>query len=158
MIEGLLIAVDPGPADCGVAIFRDGIYSSSSICTSDSMVAAWSYPTDVQCTYVIEMIGHYGKGMPVGAEVFHTCVWIGRFLQAWGPNRCHLVLRASIKARLCGTVAARDANVRQVIIDRLGGPAARKKGGILHGVKADAWQAIAVGLAWLEGELNEVKL
>src|SRR5699024_4515501 len=30
---------------------------------------------------VIEMIGHYGTGMPAGKTVFDTCVWIGRFQQ-----------------------------------------------------------------------------
>jgi hypothetical protein len=59
--------------------------------------------------------------------VFETCVWIGRFIEAWarfadvlshGPR---LVYRKDVKLRLCGTVKAKDPNVRQALLDLYGG-------------------------------------
>jgi len=62
----------------------------------------------------IEMIASYG--MPVGREVFDTCVWIGRFVQAWkGPHT--YVYRREVKLHLCGHTRAKDGNVRAALIN-----------------------------------------
>ncbi|MGM3268072.1 hypothetical protein ACS2UZ_27095, partial [Bacillus cereus group sp. BC255] len=69
----------------------------------------------------IEMIASYG--MPVGKEVFETCVWIGRF-----SERCNLVqnfmptliYRKDVKIHLCGTTKAKDPHIRQRLIDLIG--------------------------------------
>jgi hypothetical protein len=71
----------------------------------------------------VEMVAHYGSGMAVGADVFETVVWIGRFVEAWRvlDRRAFLVKRTAIKMHLCGRTSATDANVRQALIDRWGG-------------------------------------
>lgn len=97
----------------------------------------------------IEMIASYG--MPVGAEVFETCVWIGRFIEAWaGPYT--LVYRREVKMFLCGNNTAKDGNIRQALIDRYGGKkkAIGKKAspGPLYGISADVWSALAVAVTW----------
>lgn len=104
---------------------------------------------------VLEMIASYG--LPVGAEVFETCVWIGRFIQHWErlsttperPTHARL-LRKTIVTNICNNPRAKDANVRQALIDRYGGPAAIKKGGALYGIANDQWSALAVGCTWLD--------
>ena len=57
-----------------------------------------------------------------------------------------------MKLNLCGNPRAKDANIRQAIIDRFGGKAAaigtKKNPGPLYGVSGDVWAAIAVGLTW----------
>ena len=103
--------------------------------------------TDRYC--VIEMIASYG--MPVGAEVFDTCVWIGRFAQVWDGEYRHkaeLLYRREVKLHLCGQPRAKDANIRQSLIDRFGGKAAIKKGGSLYKVSGDVWSALAVAVTW----------
>src|SRR6476659_5030688 len=54
---------------------------------------------------VIELIGHYGTGMPAGQDVFDTCIWTGRFAEIieskYGIEPA-LIKRATIKAHLCG--------------------------------------------------------
>jgi len=97
----------------------------------------------------IEMIASYG--MPVGAEVFNTCVWIGRLIEAWcGPFT--LVYRRDVKMFLCGNNTAKDGNIRQALIDRYGGKDAAigKKAapGPLYGISNDVWAALAVGVTW----------
>lgn len=98
----------------------------------------------------IEMVASYG--MPVGASVFETCVWIGRFWQACDAlPRKALVYRIDEKLTLCRDSRAKDANIRQALIDRFapnvpnGGKGTKKDPGWFYGFSADVWQAYAVG-------------
>lgn len=104
----------------------------------------------------VEMVASYG--MAVGREVFETCVWIGRFVERWrihhGGLPHALVYRREVKAHLCHDSRAKDANIRQAILDlypRTGGgkiPQIGTKGqpGPLYGVSKDIWAAVGVGL------------
>lgn len=105
--------------------------------------------TDVR----IEMVASYG--MPVGAEVFETCVWIGRFRQAlvdWRGLESPSVYRTQVKNHLCHVSNARDSNVTQALIDRFAmGKPNRGKGtkadpGWFYGFAKDIWQAYAVAV------------
>jgi hypothetical protein len=82
--------------------------------------------------------------MPVGAEVFTTCRWIGRF-----EERCKtpvkLVFRKDVKMHLCGTPRAKDGNIRQSLIDKHGIVGTKKNPGPLFGVSSHIWAALAVG-------------
>jgi hypothetical protein len=98
------------------------------------------------------MIASYG--MPVGAEVFDTCLWIGRFMQKWSQHaRCtlpSLVFRKDVKMHLCGVTKAKDANIRQALIDKFGAPGTKKAPGRLYGIKSHAWPALAVAVTAAE--------
>lgn len=108
---------------------------------------------------VVEMVASYG--MAVGQEVFETCVWIGRFVECWGQRGIpELMLRKEVKLHHCGKVHANDANIRAAILDRYGpgrdiAVGTMKKPGPLHGVKADAWAALALAITWAERRANE---
>ncbi|MFD2839347.1 hypothetical protein ACFSYH_02015 [Populibacterium corticicola] len=100
---------------------------------------------------VIEMIASYG--MAVGREVFDTCVWIGRYLQAIHDTTKGLptlTYRREVKLHHCHTSKAKDANITQALIDRYAyGQPNRGKGtkaspGWFHGFHADIWQAYAL--------------
>ena len=75
---------------------------------------------------VIEMIASYG--MPVGKEVFETCVWIGRFIQVGNiyQKSNSYIYRKEEKMNLCHSMKAKDSNIRQALIDRFG-PVGTKK-------------------------------
>jgi len=91
----------------------------------------------------IEMIASYG--MAVGAEVFETCVWIGRFMEAGrSAGRIERVFRSEVKLNLCKTMKAGDPNIRQALIDRFGDVGVKKKPGWFYGFRADIWAAYAV--------------
>jgi len=95
---------------------------------------------------VVEMVASYG--MPVGREVFETVVWIGRFIErttaAGKPVRT--VYRKDIKLHLCHSMRAKDGNVRQSLIDRLGAPGTKKAQGVTYGIAKDLWAALAVAV------------
>jgi hypothetical protein len=97
----------------------------------------------------VEMIASYG--MPVGAEVFQTCVWIGRFLEC-GAATEQLVYRKEVKMHLCGTTRANDGNVRQALLDLYGGKerALGRKAtpGPLYGISGDEWAALGVAVTY----------
>ena len=103
----------------------------------------------------IEMVASYG--MPVGAEVFETCVWIGRFWQAtsWMVSKSY-VFRREEKLAICHSSRANDATIRQALIDRFApgvpnkGKGTKKEPGWFYGFHADIWQAYAVGVTWAD--------
>lgn len=106
----------------------------------------------------IEMVASYG--MAVGKEVFETCVWIGVFLRSLSKSDCihdHFVYRKDVKLNLCGSVKAKDANIRQALIDRFGEPGSKKNPGKLYGVSKDLWSALAVAVTYsdIRKQLNK---
>lgn len=111
---------------------------------------------------VIEMVASYG--MPVGREVFETCVAIGKFELAAnlaGVDTA-FVYRREEKLAICHSPRANDATIRQALVDRFAdgasnhGKGTKKEPGFFYGFKADIWQAFAVGVAYLD-KIQEAK-
>ena len=102
----------------------------------------------------VEMVASYG--MAVGKSVFDTCVWIGRFVQALDGENVNFVYRKDEKMCLCGSMKAKDSNIRQALIDRYAkhdfknGKGVKKNPDTFYGVSKDVWQAIAVGVTYYE--------
>lgn len=146
-----ILALDPGTTHSGLVVFNAPDRVSAATVVENREVFDWLQTFPVQ-PVAIEMIASYG--MAVGKEVFETCVWIGRFVQAAGPDRVRLVYRKDVKMHLCGTPRAKDPNVRQALIDRWGGKAEAignvKKPGPLYAVKSHAWAALAVAVTAAE--------
>lgn len=108
----------------------------------------------LETTHVaIEMIASYG--MVVGAEIFDTCVWIGRFAQAledWRQITPVLVFRREVKLHHCMDPRAKDTNVTHALVDRFAkgqtnmGKGTKAKPGWFFGFAKDIWQAYALGV------------
>jgi hypothetical protein len=152
----LILALDPGPEKSGYAMTDAGALIDSGVLENAAMLdavrsgAGLPFLPDV---LAIEMIASYG--MAVGREVFETCVWIGRFQQAWPePAAVRLIPRLAVKLHLCGSARAKDPNVRQALIDlypRTGGGTTPQIGtkarpGPLYGVSTHAWPALGVAV------------
>ena len=144
----MIIAIDPGNTESAYCMmkqdlkpFEFGKVDNESLLTMLE-VATYEYTT------VIEMIASYG--MPVGKEVFDTCVWIGRFDHA-SFKPAWFVYRKDVKMHICGTMKAKDSNIRQALIDRFGDVGTKSNKGWFYGFKSDVWSAYAVGLTYLEG-------
>lgn len=107
---------------------------------------------------IIEMISSYG--MAVGKTTFETCIWIGRFMEAFGPYSTKLVYRRDVKMHLCNSMRAKDKNIRQAVFDRFpatgGGKTpqigTKKQPGPLYGVTSHAMSSLALGITYFETE------
>ena len=99
----------------------------------------------------IEMIASYG--MAVGKEVFETCVWIGRFVEAWG-GQWSRIYRKDVNLHLCHSMRATDSNIRTALIDRFGPPGTKKQPGQTYGLARDTWSALAIAVTYADQLVN----
>src|SRR3954468_22224220 len=95
-----ILALDPGTLQSGYVVFDGARVTESGVLGNADVVTWLKSPGWTATTLAIEMIASYG--MPVGREVFETCVWIGRFQQAWhAAADVRLVYRNQVKMLLC---------------------------------------------------------
>lgn len=159
----MLLAIDPGPEQSAYVHYAPAVdvLGSFGKVSNEELLALLNQT--LATSLAVEMIASYG--MPVGAEVFETCVWIGRFVERWRRNpldrtRCtevRRVTRIEVKSHLCHSAKATDSNVRQALIDRYG-PGKEKAIGLkatpgpLYGVTKDVWAALGVAVTASETE------
>jgi len=154
-----ILAIDPGPVQSAVVELSPNQKIIKACIEDNEWVVKYlrsGWFSFEGCPYVaIEMIASYG--MPVGAEVFDTCVWIGRYAEAYvHSDLTAFYFRKDIKLHLCGTTKAKDANVRQALIDLLGPPGVKKAPGPTYGIKKDMWAALALAI-YAHHVLNQPK-
>lgn len=156
MISNVL-AIDPGPTESAFVIFVNGNRVPIHAKLPNEQLLREVEKTPSADVLLIEQIASFG--MAVGAEVFETCVWSGRFIQAWEFGHSRLpwdrVKRHEVKSELCKTQKAKDANIRQALIDRFGpgkekAIGTKRQPGPLYGIAGDEWSALAVAVTWWE--------
>jgi hypothetical protein len=148
-----ILALDPGPVVTGcIKLNVDGHVLHASVLRNAEVLDALAQARP-PARLAIEWFSSFG--MPVGAEVFNTCLWVGRFVQTWfAPETVMLIPRSEVKLRLCGSARAKDPSVRQALIDLFpatgGGDVPQignaKRHGPLYGVHTHAWSALAVAI------------
>jgi len=152
MNKTTVIGVDPGTDKSAFAEFDGKEVVSFGLWENEHLL---SHPLWQEDHVFVEMIASYG--MAVGASVFETCVFIGRCLQVASTARwadwkspaggnVTRVYRKDIKLHLCNSPRAKDANVRQALIDRIGPQGTKKNQGPTYGIKSHEWAAIAVAV------------
>lgn len=138
--NGMVLAIDPGTTQSAYVIFdsNNKEITAKGIEPNENLIPIIRN-TDFDGLTAIEMISSYG--MPVGKEVFETCLWIGRYYQTADDmgHELRLVYRKDVKMYLCNSVKAKDANIRQALIDMLGKD-------VTKGVSKDVWAALAVAV------------
>lgn len=147
-----IFAIDPGPVESAYARMIGNSFDIGDKLPNNVLLKRLDKEPYIADRIVFEMIACYG--MPVGAEVFDTCVWIGRFMQACGNTPTDRITRNQVKNHLCHSSKAKDSNIRQALIDRFGGKekAIGKKAsqGPLYSVSGDVWAALAVAVTWVD--------
>lgn len=155
----IIFAIDPGNTQSGYAIidmpdFR--LYEFGKLENEKLLEILEKYQWVMPDVFAIEMVACYG--MPVGKDVFETCVWIGRFIQAINKQNIKFVYRKEEKIHLCGSMKAKDSNIKQALVNRYAkhdfksGKGTKKNPDTFYGVSKDVWQAVAVGVTYYEKE------
>lgn len=157
-----IFAIDPGNTESAYTLINTGDHKPlehAKLPNHDILARLYELLVTGRVDLVaIEMVASYG--MPVGAEVFETCVWIGRYQQAThqttagtgGGVPVRLVKRQPVKLHHCHSSKAKDSNITQALIDRFAhGEPNRGKGtkaapGWFYGFAADVWQAYALAV------------
>lgn len=157
----MILAIDPGNEESGYVVIDKNSLRPVEIGKIDN----YKLLTKIQevrfngliDSICIEMVACYG--MAVGASVFDTCVWIGRFKQAILETyniEPKFIYRKDEKLNLCHSMKAKDSNIVQALIDRFApftsnkGKGTKKAPGWFYGFKKDIWQAYAVGITYYD--------
>jgi hypothetical protein len=147
----ITFAIDPGNEQSASVYLLDGTPCDPRKESNADLLCRLRSANEPLPLLAIEMIASYG--MAVGREVFETCLWIGRFLEAWedcgGVTR--LVYRRDVKLFLCQSARENDSNIRAALIDKYGpgklaAIGSKKAPGPLYALKGDMWSALAVAL------------
>lgn len=136
--QRITVGIDPGPRESAVVVW-DGTkvvesndYRNAELC---GLISDCRH--DIACEWIESF------GMAVGREVFETVFAIGSFSQ---HAQLRLVPRRDVKLHLCASLRAKDANIRQALIDRFGPAGTKKTPGPLFGIAGHKWAALAVAV------------
>jgi hypothetical protein len=163
MSNKIICGIDPGnieSAYCiwnGVKVLEFGKVKNE-ILLDNTITFKNCYP---KIYFAIEMIASYG--LAVGAEVFSTCVWIGKFEQKILDSypiteNVIKVFRKEVKMHICHSMKAKDTNIRQALIDRFEPElqAKQRPKGLLKGLTADCWQAFALAVTYYDQNCDKI--
>lgn len=142
MSRKIVLAIDPGTTQSAFVRFDGRKVLEGDIVANDRLrTLLRENGIGKHDLVACEMVASYG--MAVGATVFETCVWIGRFVEsAKAPTR--YVYRKDVKMHLCHSMRAKDANIRQALLDKHGEVGTKKNPGPLYGIRSHLWAALAV--------------
>jgi hypothetical protein len=157
----LITAIDPGTAESAFVvldsvgrIMKHGKESNEWLI---ERLPAWSrnYAPSV---LAIEHIAY--AGAHAGQEVFDTAWWGGRFVQAWGGANFTRIKRNEVKLHVIGKLRCKDKHIRAAMVTRYGPSAKEAIGtkrapGPCYGFAGDQWQALAVGVTYLDRTLAQ---
>jgi hypothetical protein len=144
-----MLAIDPGTTESAYVVYsRAAILVYGKLPNDELLAILPRLRENGGPDVAIEMIASYG--MAVGREVFETCLWVGRFIERLQPGPVRLVYRNEVKSHLCHSMKAKDGNIRQALIDKLGPPGKKKTPGPTYGISGDVWAALAVAVTACE--------
>lgn len=144
----IIAAIDPGTRESALVLWDGRAVREAHLLPNEQMLSRLregpfvSFAPD-GALLVVEQVESYG--MAVGREVFETVWWAGRFVEAW-PSKFQMVPRRTVKLHLCNSMKAKDANIRQALLDRFGAQGTKKAPGLLYGITSHKWAALALAV------------
>jgi hypothetical protein len=147
-----ILAIDPGTTQSGWCIFVaaqiDSRILECGIWDNQNLVEAMEAKMGREAVEKMAIEVFEARGMPIGKDSIETILWTGQFIREWEAlgGEVMRVHRSRVKILLCGTVRAKDPNIRQALIDKLGPQGTKKNPGPTYGVKSHIWAALAVAV------------
>lgn len=152
-----ILSIDVGTTETGFCIINKETYKPirfGKISNEDLLDIIRNEEYD---TLIYEEFQSYG--MPIGVSTITSITWNGRYMQIAldREKKVDYIYRKEEKMNLCGSMKAKDSNIRQSLIDRFGEVGTKKNQGFFYGFKKDIWSAYAVGVTWIDKqkELNK---
>ena len=156
----MILGIDPGSSQSAYVVLDKNLKPVNIGKVDNEELLDMIYKEDFHMCrhFAIEMIASYG--MAVGKTVFDTCVYIGQLKEALANTHgetVQYIYRKDEKMNLCGSMRAKDSNIRQALIDRFGVVGTKKAQGFFYGFKADIWSAMAVSVTYHDMYLKVIK-
>ena len=133
----MIFAIDPGTTKSAYVLFdpEKQCIVDMGIQENEPLVRALTFGTKRMTHLAIERVASFG--FCVGKEIFETCEWVGRFVQAC-YTKCAVepVYRKQVVVHHTGSAKGGDSAVRAAMIRRFGNAT---------GCKYDLWSALAIG-------------
>lgn len=162
-----LLALDPGNVKTGFVLYEstpdaERVLESGEPFNEDLLLRLRSGmdATLRDAELVIELIDQGGQA---SRTLFQSCIWSGRFAEAWeqsvgvlcrgGPAhraRAHWVTRSEAKNHLTRKPQSGDKEVRAALIQRFGPQGTKRNPGPLCGVTGHKLAALCVAVAYAD--------
>lgn len=151
----IILALDVGTEQSGFCLMNADNYKPIEFGKEDNdvilkeKVKIWMYDA-----LVYEEFQSYG--MAIGKSTIKSITWNGRFIQAaWERSiPFYPIYRLEEKINLCGNAKAKDANLRQAMIDRFAktpnGKGTKAEPDWFYGFSKDAWSAAIIGVTFID--------
>lgn len=151
----MILAIDVGTTETGYCLMDKDTYKPIKFGKINNEELLKIVKEEKYDELVYEEFQSYG--MPIGVSTITSITWNGRYIQSAldREKKVNFVYRKDEKINLCGSIKAKDSNIRQALIDRFGEVGVKKTPGFFYGFKKDIWAAFAVGCTYLDKQKEE---
>lgn len=151
-----LIALDVGTTQSGYCIVDVDTYKPLEFGKVDNNILLEKVKNSEYDMLVYEEFQSYG--MPVGKSTIESITWNGRYIQSAldREKKVYAIYRKDEKINLCGTMKAKDSNIRQALVDRFAkfdfksGKGTKNNKDFFYGFSKDSWSAFAISTTWID--------
>ena len=152
----MILAIDVGTTETGYCLMDKNTYKPLKFGKIDNNELLKIVKEEEYNELVYEEFQSYG--MPIGISTITSITWNGRYIQSAldREKKVGFVYRKDEKINLCGSMKAKDSNIRQALIDRFAqfdfknGKGNKSKRDFFYGFSKDVWAAYAVGVTYLD--------
>ena len=152
----MILALDVGTTESAYCLVESKTYKPIDFGKIDNNELLEKVKTMGYSKLIYEEFQSYG--MPIGESTIKSITWNGRYIQSALDRNIPVypIYRREEKMNLCGSMRAKDSNIRQALIDRFAkhdfknGKGTKNNKDWFYGFKLDVWAAYACGITFLD--------